>query len=258
MGIVIDLSSGGGGGIPSGAKVFDYTAINYTDLTTVVAPTANEGDLAIVYNSQGIWLINRKLKGVYIYQGGTWEYASQELQDKIQENTTEITVVETDLNNHIADNSNPHLVTKAQVGLGNVDNTSDLDKPISNDTQTALDTKLESVTGDGVDNTDPINPVLSFPNADEVDDSTTSNKFVKKLYVDLDSAESTVSRAVAGGRTTFTITHNLNSKDIIDRVYRLSDDRRINWRIETPTVNTLEASRAGTVADGLFRILIIT
>jgi len=34
--------------------------------------------------------------------------------------------------------------TKAQVGLGNVDNTSDLNKPISTATQTALDTKASS------------------------------------------------------------------------------------------------------------------
>lgn len=42
---------------------------------------------------------------------------------------------------HIANTSNPHQVTKAQVGLGNVDNTADLDKPISTATQTALDGK---------------------------------------------------------------------------------------------------------------------
>ena len=117
---------------------------------------------------------------------------------------------------------------------------------------------VETVTGDGVDNTDPKNPVLSFPNADEIDDSTTNNSFVRKMYIDLDSSESSVTRATAGGRTIFTITHNFNTKDVLDRVYRISDDRRINWRIETPTLNTLEASRAGTVADGLFRILIIT
>lgn len=117
---------------------------------------------------------------------------------------------------------------------------------------------VQSVTGDGVDNTDPANPVLSFPDADEVDDLATTKKFVRKLYINLDSAESSVTRATAGGRTIFTITHNFNTKDVLDRVYRISDDRRINWRIETPTVNTLEASRAGTVADGLFRILIIT
>ena len=39
---------------------------------------------------------------------------------------------------HEADHSNPHAVTKAQVGLGNADNTSDADKPISTATQVAL------------------------------------------------------------------------------------------------------------------------
>ena len=45
------------------------------------------------------------------------------------------------LTNHLADKTNPHNVTKAQVGLGNVDNTSDADKPISNPTKEALLTK---------------------------------------------------------------------------------------------------------------------
>ena len=45
------------------------------------------------------------------------------------------------ISTHVADRQNPHEVTKAQVGLGNVDNTSDLDKPISTATQTALNEK---------------------------------------------------------------------------------------------------------------------
>jgi len=81
----------------SGALPWLFSATNYTDLVTNVAPTANEGELAIVYNSQGVWLVNRKLKGVYIYQGGTWEFANQELQDKIKENTVEITALEADV-----------------------------------------------------------------------------------------------------------------------------------------------------------------
>lgn len=35
------------------------------------------------------------------------------------------------LSGHIADTGNPHATTKAQVGLGNVDNTSDVNKPVS-------------------------------------------------------------------------------------------------------------------------------
>lgn len=45
---------------------------------------------------------------------------------------------------HTSNTSNPHSVTKAQVGLSNVDNTSDLAKPVSTATQTALDGKAAS------------------------------------------------------------------------------------------------------------------
>lgn len=38
-----------------------------------------------------------------------------------------------------------HTLVKGDVGLGNVDNTSDLDKPISNDTQNALNTKQNAL-----------------------------------------------------------------------------------------------------------------
>lgn len=44
-----------------------------------------------------------------------------------------------DFNNHLSDYDNPHQVTKTQLGLSNVDNTSDLDKPISTATQTKFD-----------------------------------------------------------------------------------------------------------------------
>lgn len=44
---------------------------------------------------------------------------------------------------HIANKSNPHSVTKAQVGLGNADNTSDMNKPISSATQAALNGKSD-------------------------------------------------------------------------------------------------------------------
>lgn len=52
-----------------------------------------------------------------------------------------------DLIAHIANKSNPHSVTAEQVGLGNVNNTSDMDKPISTAVQTALDKKASLVDG---------------------------------------------------------------------------------------------------------------
>mgnify|MGYP004528985389 CR=1 FL=1 len=48
---------------------------------------------------------------------------------------------------HTSNTNNPHKVTKEQVGLGSVDNTSDLNKPVSTATKTALDKKVDKVTG---------------------------------------------------------------------------------------------------------------
>ena len=51
---------------------------------------------------------------------------------------TNLTALETKVNQHIANKSNPHAVTKTQVGLGNVNNTSDADKPVSTAQATAI------------------------------------------------------------------------------------------------------------------------
>lgn len=53
--------------------------------------------------------------------------------------------ITSNLNNHIQDYQNPHKVTKDQVGLSNVDNTSDADKPVSDATQTELDKKANQI-----------------------------------------------------------------------------------------------------------------
>lgn len=51
---------------------------------------------------------------------------------------------------HIANVSNPHNVTKADIGLNNVNNTSDINKPVSTATQTAIDVKVsDTVYGAG-------------------------------------------------------------------------------------------------------------
>ena len=53
------------------------------------------------------------------------------------------TTAQANLDAHISNKENPHEVTKSQVGLGNVNNTSDANKPISTATQTALNGKLD-------------------------------------------------------------------------------------------------------------------
>lgn len=78
------------------------------------------------------------------------------------------------IDNHISDKNNPHEVTKNQVGLGNVDNTSDLNKPISTATQTALDGKVGKVStankvyGTDANGTQTTYDVGSFGQVDDV------------------------------------------------------------------------------------------
>lgn len=48
---------------------------------------------------------------------------------------------------HVTDIDNPHSVTKDQIGLGNVNNTSDLDKPVSTAVQEELDDLSDAIDG---------------------------------------------------------------------------------------------------------------
>ena len=68
-----------------------------------------------------------------------------DLKNEISQNITEI---ESNLTSHINNKNNPHNVTKQQIGLSNVDNTSDLNKPISTATQNALNTVKQEITND--------------------------------------------------------------------------------------------------------------
>lgn len=73
--------------------------------------------------------------------------------------TSDIDAVQTNLETHINNKYNPHEVNKAQVGLGNVDNTSDANKPISTATQNALNSKFNASDGNALKQT-----IESMPN----------------------------------------------------------------------------------------------
>ena len=141
---------------------------------------------------------------------------------------TAIDAADADIAAHVADIANPHQVTKSQVGLGNADNTSDANKPISSAVQSALGLKapLESPTFTGA---------VTVPTPSNATDATT------KEYVDSHSA--TVSDATS------------SSKGIV----KLAGD--ISGTADAPTVPGLTSKVAkgelvfnikdyGAVADG--------
>ena len=89
------------------------TASDKTNLDNTVQGLANE----ITNRTNAINALRTELK-TYV-------------DDLIADTGSDVTALETKVNNHIANKSNPHTVTKTQVGLGNVNNTSDADKPVS-------------------------------------------------------------------------------------------------------------------------------
>ena len=96
------------------------TAQDKTNLDNTVQGLANE----ITNRTNAINALRTELK-TYV-------------DDLIADTGSDVTALETKVNNHIANKSNPHVVTKTQVGLGNVNNTSDANKPVSTAQATAI------------------------------------------------------------------------------------------------------------------------
>lgn len=69
---------------------------------------------------------------------------STEVDSRISSISTKVNTASDNLASHTSNTNNPHSVTKEQLGLGNVNNTSDAAKPISTATQAALDTKAKA------------------------------------------------------------------------------------------------------------------
>lgn len=85
------------------------------------------------------------LSGTFPNPGFAVDMATQaELDGETSARAAADSGLQSDIDTHVADTSNPHAVTKTQVGLGNADNTSDAAKPVSTATQTALDAKLDN------------------------------------------------------------------------------------------------------------------
>ena len=96
------------------------TAQDKTNLDNTVQGLANE----ITNRTNAINALRTELK-TYV-------------DDLIADTGSDVTALETKVNNHIANKSNPHTVNKTQVGLGNVNNTSDANKPVSTAQATAI------------------------------------------------------------------------------------------------------------------------
>lgn len=133
-----------GAAFPTRADLINATA--YYNQGKERTPTRN--DYAIVTADE----TKNNATTRYMFDGTQWAFQwvinnapfTQGQVDAINSGITASAV--TEFSDHVDDENNPHNVTKAQVGLENVDNTADLDKPISTATQTALNAKADKAT----------------------------------------------------------------------------------------------------------------
>ena len=146
------------GKIPEAASA-DNKLVDNTSMTSALALKANSADVytkgdvdsklsakldsaTATSTYATITTVNAKADADDVY---TKDEVDTALGKKLDTTTATSTyATQTSLTSHTSNTENPHSVTKAQVGLGNVDNTSDANKPISTATQTALNLKANS------------------------------------------------------------------------------------------------------------------
>ena len=87
-----------------------------------------------------------------------------------------ISIVDSRMTTHIDDSNNPHNVTATQIGLGNVDNTSDLDKPVSTYQQTAIDGVQDNLNTHINDTDNPHNVTATQIGLGNVDNTSDIDK----------------------------------------------------------------------------------
>jgi hypothetical protein len=161
-------------------------------LTTVSQQMADKTGLTLNTQVRAIWLLDAALvtmpppvppinyltsvqtlstlaSGIVVHNGDLTSHP--DLRQIIANNAA---TAQSNLTAHTSRTDNPHSVTKAQVGLGNADNTSDVNKPVSTAQQTALDTKLAKASNlsdltniglGNVNNTSDVNKPVSTAQA---------------------------------------------------------------------------------------------
>ena len=159
----------------------------------------------------------------------------------------------TNLSNHIGNTSNPHSVTKAQVGLSNVDNTSDLDKPISTATQEAIDGKQDkrlagdniSISGNIISAIVPTKTSQLTNDSDFITNNDINGK-ADKSYVDEKLSEKQ-NKIIAGAN--ITISGNVVSAIVPTKTSDLTND--YNFITNNDIINKADKSEIPTKTSDL-------
>lgn len=132
--------------------------VNGATLTNIVKDLYTKAEVdEMVANAIKVESVNGMTGAVLITAEAIGALTSKDITNKVDKVTGSSLVPDTKVtayDSHLTNKNNPHEVTKGQVGLGNVDNTSDINKPVSTAQQIALDGKVDKEDGKGLSTED--------------------------------------------------------------------------------------------------------
>lgn len=188
-------------------------------------------------------------KGTYyvVDTAGTFETIEFDVGDWIISNGTEWQKVDnTDAVTSVAGRTGNVTLTKSDVGLGNVNNTSDLNKPISTATQDALDLKAPlaspSFTGTPTAPTQP---------ASDVSDKIATTQYVTDKIGDLSTgvtSVSTVTPIIDTGTSSNPVIGITNATTTADGAMSSEDKTKLDGIEAGAEVNTVDSVNSKTGA----------
>jgi hypothetical protein len=194
---------------------------SYNDLPDApnIAPEDNEDSLVITDNAGNI-----VLKAGELDEDTTGLETTTVIADEVKANTAVIGNIynKTEVDAAITEHKNDIIAhTKAQVGLGNVDNTSDADKPVSTATKEALDSLKSELSEQIVSESnawqivdDDGNVVLR---AGELDDGTTGleTTTIRARVAAIDNVYTKTEIDAAIANAGYAITANADDDDVV-------------------------------------------
>ena len=214
---------------------------------------------------------NKSVK--YATSAGSATKAEKDIDGNIIDETyatkTEVTNVSNSLNNtlstHISNKSNPHAVTKAQIGLGKVDNTSDAEKEVKyaatagssassgKDSEGNIITETYATKNEVTEASNAVTSIISThtnnksnPHAvtkaqvglGNVDNTSDANKSVK--YATSAGSATKATQDASGNNIANTYATKTELTEVLEEVNNHTHD------INNETTGTLSASRGGT------------
>ena len=215
----------------------EYDAIkNKSDRVYFITDNARKNVIGII--KSGVELNNFSASKIQVTPSGN--ITKTNAQEAIIENDTHIKDTNITLNSHKSNTSNPHKVTKSQIGLGNVNNTSDVNKPVSTAQKKAIDAVNTSLTTHTSDTFNPHNVTKSQVGLGNVDNTSDINKPVSTAQQSaINDAKKSVSNSLNSHTSNTSNPHKVTKSQVgLGNVDNTSD---INKPVSTAQKKAIDA-----------------